>query len=153
MGTSKSSLLHHFGSKDALLATVLAHRDDAMSEQVSEPLPAREFLRRLVAGARANAARPGLIELYTVLSHEATAAEHPAHDFFTRRFRWALDHFTTVFGLLRDSGQIAADRDPRREAIWFVALWDGLQVQWLYDPEAVDVADELGAHLESILIR
>lgn len=153
VGTSKSSLLHHFGSKDALLAAVLAHRDGVLSEQARQSVPAREFLRRLVAGARTNAVRPGLIELYTVLSHEATAAEHPAHEFFTRRFTWALDHFTTVFDLLRGSGQIAADRDPRREAIWFVALWDGLQVQWLYDPEAVDVADELRAHLESVLIR
>ena len=153
VGTSKSSLLHHFGSKDALLAAVLAHRDDVFTAEARTPVPAREFLRRLVAGARANAARPGLVELYTVLSHEATAADHPAHDFFTRRFRWAIDHFTSVFAMLRDSGQMAPDRDPRSEAVWFVALWDGLQVQWLYDPEAVDVADELRAHLETILQR
>ncbi|WP_425461603.1 TetR family transcriptional regulator C-terminal domain-containing protein [Glycomyces buryatensis] len=103
-------------------------------------------------GARNNAERPGLIEIYTVLSHEATAADHPAHDFFTRRFHWAVDHFESVFELLRSSGQIAEDRDSRREAIWFVALWDGLQVQWLYDPEEIDVTAELRVHLESLLV-
>jgi AcrR family transcriptional regulator len=153
VGAAKSSLLHHFGSKDALLAAVLARRDDRINEDVEGPLPPRAFMRALVGAARANAERPGLIELYTVLSHEATPADHPAHEFFTRRFHWALDHFTGVFTMLRDEGQIAPDRDPRREAIWFVALWDGLQVQWLYDPTEVDVAGELQAHLETLLIR
>ncbi|MFG3342268.1 TetR/AcrR family transcriptional regulator [Glycomyces sp. NPDC048151] len=153
VGTSKSSLLHHFGSKDALLAAVLSRRDDQLTYEIPAPLPPRAFLRGLVEGARSNAERPGLIELYTVLSHEATAADHPAHAYFTRRFRWALDHFTSVFAMLRDSGQLAPDRDPRREAVWFVALWDGLQVQWLYDPDEVDVAAELKAHLETVLSR
>jgi hypothetical protein len=44
-----------------------------------------------------------------------------------------------------------ATREARRT--WFVALWDGLQVQWLYDREAVDVADELRTRLETILLR
>jgi AcrR family transcriptional regulator len=153
VGTSKSSLLHHFGSKDALLAAVLSRRDDRVSKKVGEPMPPREFCRAVVAGARANAELPGLIELYTVLSHEATASDHPAHEFFTGRFHWAIDHFADVFAMLQESGQIGADRDPRREAVWFVALWDGLQVQWLYDPDEVDVAAELKAHLETVLSR
>ncbi|THV33676.1 TetR/AcrR family transcriptional regulator [Glycomyces buryatensis] len=52
VGTSKSSLLHHFGSKDALLAAVLAKRDERAGEDPREPVPPREHLRRLVQGAR-----------------------------------------------------------------------------------------------------
>lgn len=152
VGTSKSTLLHHFGSKDLLLADVLARRDERMNEDLREALPPRAFMRAVAEGARSNAERPGLIELYTVLSGEATAAAHPAHEYFTRRFHWAVDHFAAVFAMLRDSGQIGAGRDPRQEAVWFVALWDGLQVQWLYDPAAVDIAAELRAHLERMLL-
>jgi len=153
VGSSKSTLLHHFGSKDVLLADVLARRDERLNEPALNPLPPREFMRNAADGARVNAERPGLVELYTVLSGEATAAGHPAHRYFTKRFHWAIHHFAVAFGLLQESGQIGAERDPRTEAVWFVALWDGLQVQWLYDPDEVDIAAELRAHLERVLTR
>jgi AcrR family transcriptional regulator len=151
VGASKSTLLHHFGSKDALLTAVLTRRDERVRERMRESLGPRAFLRAVVAGARSDSARPGLIELYTVLSCEATALGHPAHGYFKRRFAWVVGHFESVFAMLQRSGQIAADRDPRREAVWFVALWDGLQVQWLYDPDMVDIGAELKAHLELLL--
>ncbi|MEU6249152.1 TetR/AcrR family transcriptional regulator [Glycomyces sp. NPDC047010] len=152
VGSSKSTLLHHFGSKDALLTAVLTRRDERVNDRIREPLAPRAFLREVVEGARGDSARPGLIELYTVLSGEATALAHPAHGYFKRRFDWVIGHFASVFAMLQRSGQIGADRDPRREAAWFVALWDGLQVQWLYDPASVDIDAELKSHLERLLV-
>jgi len=152
VGSSKSTLLHHFGSKDALLTAVLTRRDERVNERIRESLAPRAFLREVVEGARGDAARPGLIELYTVLSGEATALAHPAHGYFKQRFEWAVAHFASVFAMLKESGQIGADRDPRREAVWFIALWDGLQVQWLYDPASVDIDAELKSHLERMLL-
>jgi AcrR family transcriptional regulator len=152
VGSSKSTLLHHFGTKDELLTAVVTRRDERVNERIREPLRPRAFLREIVAGARSDSARPGLIELYTVLSGEATALGHPAHAYFKRRFEWVVAHFESVFAMLQASGQIDPGRDPRREARWFVALWDGLQVQWLYDPEAVDIGAELQSHLEGLLL-
>jgi hypothetical protein len=44
-----------------------------------------------------------------------------------------------------------ANLDPERESTWFLALWDGLQFQWLYDPTAFDIADQLQAHADQLL--
>lgn len=37
------------------------------------------------------------------------------------------------------------------EALWVLALWDGLQYHWLYDRDSVDVAAQLRAHLADVL--
>ena len=41
--------------------------------------------------------------------------------------------------------------DPARAATHLIALWDGLQVQWLLDRRSVDVAEELLAQVHGIL--
>ncbi len=153
VGLSKSALLHHYPSKDALLSAVLSERDRLVTVRTAVASPrAAEFLRGLPAGAAANAqSTPGLIEVYAVLSCEALPPEHPAHAYFAQRFAWAIDHFTAVLEAAAADGDLPAHRDPEREAIRLVALWDGLQYQWLYDREAVDVAAHLEAHLSDIL--
>lgn len=155
VGVSKSALLHHYPSKDALLRAVLAERDRSVSVAPPSHLErAADALRDLPRGAAANAASaPGLVEVYAVLSCEALPPDHPAHDYFAQRFATTIDHFTAVLGAAQQDGDLPAHRDPAREAIRLVALWDGLQYQWLYDHESVDVAAELAAHLDDILPR
>ncbi|WP_157414202.1 TetR/AcrR family transcriptional regulator [Agromyces allii] len=148
VGIGKSTLLHHFSSKEELLAAVIARRDatiDIRSEfaAVVGPLNA---LDGLAESARIAAdLEPGLIELYAVLSAEAAAPTHPGHAYFERRFEWGISRFTTLFEAAAPA--LRADLDPVFEATWIIALWDGLQLQWLYDPESVDVAEQLAAHL------
>lgn len=150
-GIGKSTLLHHFRSKDELLRTVLDERDrDRLEHDGPLPHGARAALAGLPAGARRERAdAPGLIALYTVLAAEAAAPGHPAHERFARRFRTAIDVFA-------DALDRAADDDGRRidaefEAIRLTALWDGLQIQWGYDHDGVDVPALLDAHLAIVL--
>lgn len=154
VGVSKSTLLHHYPSKDELLAAVLAHRDQSLTSN-SAYVPAEraaDALRSLPAGAAHNGrAQPGLIEVYAVLSCEAVPADHPAHEYFRRRYDESLDYFAELFRRAQLDGALPAHRDPEAEAIWLVALWDGLQYQWLYDRDAVDVAEHLAAHLADVL--
>ncbi|GAB3994369.1 hypothetical protein GCM10029992_08530 [Glycomyces albus] len=151
VGTAKSTILHHFGSKEKLLEAVLTRRDELPCDDETAALPPREFFREIIEHARSAAARPGLIELYTVLSCEATAADHPAHDYFARRFDLVIRDHVAAFERLQASGELAPGRDPEHEGLRFVALWDGLQVQWLFDPDSFDIAAELRAHLEGLL--
>ena len=156
VGVSKSALLHHYPSKEALLSAVLAERDRGIRMLESAPLPERaaDVLRGIPQEAAHSAElSPGLIEVYAVLSCEAVPAGHPAHSYFTARFSAALDHLTALLRAAQADGDLPAHRDPAREALWLVALWDGLQYQWLYDPERVDVAAHLAAHLEDLLPR
>ncbi|MCT9819258.1 TetR/AcrR family transcriptional regulator [Microbacterium sp. W1N] len=153
VGVSKSTLLHHYPSKEELLAAVLVERDARIADTVPvTAVTAAGLLRELPSGAAANAAvAPGLIEVYAVLTCEAIPADHPAHDYFRQRYERTIDEFAGVFRAAQLDGALAADRDPEFEAIWLVALWDGLQYQWLYDSDAVDVAEHLTAHLADIL--
>lgn len=156
VGVSKSTLLHHYPSKELLLSAVLAERDRSLRQRGDESEArterAADVLRGIPANARLNAeTEPGLIEVYAVLSCEAVPSGHPAHEYFTSRFTQGIDHFTELFRLAQRDGDLPEHRDPEREAIWLVALWDGLQYQWLYDRDAVDVAEQLRAHLEDVL--
>ncbi|SEC23611.1 TetR/AcrR family transcriptional regulator [Microbacterium hydrocarbonoxydans] len=156
VGVSKSTLLHHYPSKELLLSAVLSERDRAIRARTEVVLAERagDALRGIPDGARVSALdEPGLIEVYAVLSCEAVPAAHPAHEYFATRFAEAVDYFTELFRLAQSDGDLPAHRDPEHEAIWLVALWDGLQYQWLYDREAVDVAALLRAHLDDVLPR
>jgi len=156
VGVSKSTLLHYFGSKEALLSAVLSHRDQQI-ESRADHVPADRAvteLRGLPRGAAVNAATaPGLIEVYAVLSCEAVPADHPAHAYFEERFRGVVDHFAALFRAAQEDGDLPSHRDPEFEALWLTALWDGLQYQWLYDRSSVDVAAQLTAHLDDVLPR
>ena len=154
VGVSKSTLLHHYPSKELLLSAVLAERDRSIQDRADTvPLDrAADALRDLPLGAFGNAHdEPGLIEVYAVLSCEAVPAGHPAHEYFTQRFTRVIDYFAELFRLAQVDGDLPAHRDPEHEAVWLVALWDGLQYQWLYDRDAVDIAAQLRAHLDDVL--
>ena len=154
VGVSKSTLLHHYPSKELLLSAVLTERDSAINENqgFSGAASAGEVLRSIPDGAARSAQdEPGLIEVYAVLSCEAAPAAHPAHDYFATRFANALEYFTELFRLAQVDGDLPADRDPVHEATWLIAMWDGLQYQWLYDRERLDIATHLRAHLDDVL--
>src|SRR5690349_12693157 len=85
-GLSHPGLLHHFPTKEALLLAVLEHRDEVDAELLSGRA-GLAMLRGLIGLTALNATRPGIVELFTVLSAEATAAGHPAHGYFARRYQ------------------------------------------------------------------
>lgn len=154
VGVSKSTLLHHYPSKDLLLSAVLAERDGAVSkhQEVARVRSAGELLQSLPDWAMRSARdEPWLIEVYAVLSCEAVPAGHPAHDYFATRFADIVSYFTELFRLAQIDGDLPEHRDPAHEALWLIAMWDGLQYQWLYDRGAVDIAGHLHAHLADVL--
>ncbi|GAA5201377.1 TetR/AcrR family transcriptional regulator [Microbacterium jejuense] len=154
VGVSKSTLLHHYGSKEELLSAVLSERDRLIETRGSYVRAARaaDELRMLPRGAAENAVTaPGLIEVYAVLSCEAVPADHPAHAYFEQRLRGVIDHFAALLRAAQQDGDLPSHRDPEFEAVWLTALWDGLQYQWLYDRSSVDVAAQLTAHLDDVL--
>lgn len=144
VGMSEAGLLHHFRSKSALLQAVLDHRDDLSRAHVDfDHEDGVVSLRGLVILAERNAATPGVVELYTTLSAEATSPDHPAHDYFVNRYAYVRRSITASFERIAASGRLRPGVDPGRAAVATVALMDGLQVQWLLDPESTDMASAL----------
>ncbi|NAZ82663.1 TetR family transcriptional regulator [Kineococcus sp. R8] len=138
-GLSHPGLLHHVGDKASLLLAVLEHRDAADAAETGLlTAEGADRLDALVEVVRRNASRRGLVELHCVLSAEATAPEHPAHAFFTERYARTVASLVPAF---------PDEADPVSAARRLVAVVDGLQVQWLLDPDGVDMAEELRRHL------
>ncbi|WP_066586747.1 TetR/AcrR family transcriptional regulator [Cellulomonas timonensis] len=147
-GISHPGLLHHFTSKESLLLAVLERRDETDSAQFDLTASSgAEVLRHMLDLADYNATRPGIVELSCVLAAEATSPDHPAHEFFTDRYERAVRLCIDAFEEARDAGQLNSDVDPEHAARSFIALMDGLQVQWLLDREGVDMAGTLRQHL------
>ncbi|WP_129663581.1 TetR/AcrR family transcriptional regulator [Phytoactinopolyspora endophytica] len=153
VGMSEAGLLHHFPNKSALLAAVLDRRDQHATEMVpleddDAPLVTLTGLLRLAAY---NSSVPGVVELYCTLSAEATAPDHPAHDYFVRRYEWVRARLTRMFEKLEEQGSLQPGVRPASAARSAVAMMDGLQVQWLLDRDSVDMAEELRDHFARLV--
>ena len=148
-GLSHPGLLHHFPTKQSLLLAVLEHRDEVDDAQLRNGRTGLAILRGLVDLAALNATRPGIVELFTVLSAEATAADHPAHAFFVRRYQTTVRAIELAYEQARADGVLRPGIDVAAAARQFVALMDGLQIQWLLSHRHIDMAAILQAHLQT----
>jgi AcrR family transcriptional regulator len=148
-GISHAGLLHHFPSKEQLLAAALEHRDELDGARLAgDPTDPWDVLDGLVSVVEHNARVPGLVELFCVLSAEATSPQHPAHGYFVRRYDRLVARVEAALQGLADDGRLPAGQEPRSLAVRTVALVDGLQVQWLLSGRSLDMAAELRAHLD-----
>lgn len=152
-GITHAGLIYYFPTKEALLAAVLERRDaeDTEREQLAVTGPGLEALRNQLALAEYNVAHPSIVDLYVRLAAEAVAEDHPAHEYFVRHYRMARGSVLASFQALAEEGALRPGVDPRRAALTFIALEDGLQTQWLTTPGEVDLVGALRSYLESLL--
>lgn len=142
---SQAGLLHYFGTKDDLFVEVLRKRDEVDSLRFGEVEAAATtadfdavragYLETITHNCQV----PGLVELFTRLSAEAADPDHPAHAFFVQRQARILDLFTTVLEAGQRNGQVTDSIPAATMARLLQATADGLQQQWLLDPD-VDMA-------------
>lgn len=149
VGLSQMGVLHHFKTKEELLVEVLKRRDlvsmpsshgevtNLTDDQVLDFFFAHED-RHLDQGfaevARINAGTPGLIKLFTRLITEATEDDHSAHEYFQERIGIMRRFIRLALEEEQRRGYISKDLDLDKTAVAFIALMDGIQTLWLYDP-------------------
>jgi AcrR family transcriptional regulator len=129
-GVTRSTLLYHFNSREELFAEVVRWRDEVDMRRD----PPEGLLPGYVALAAHNANVPGLVHLFTTLSAEATTPGHAAHAYFEARYSSLIDRMAGEISAAQAAGTMTADADAAVLARIYVAVMDGLQVQWLYDP-------------------
>jgi AcrR family transcriptional regulator len=151
VGLSEAGLIHHFPNKKALLAAVLHRRDQRSVRLVPFDSGAYAALHGLVDLAKDNSQTPGVVRLHCTLSAEATSSEHPAHDYFRSRYSYYVRKLTDAFTRCEELGTLVSDVPPERAARALVALQDGLQLQWLLDPEHVDLPAEIDSAVRRLV--
>ncbi|WP_030598999.1 TetR/AcrR family transcriptional regulator [Streptomyces fulvoviolaceus] len=133
VGLTQQGLLHYFPTKDALLVAVLEERDRW------DAVPTRPLRLDLLASlVEYNAMRPGIIQTFSALLGESVTEEHPTRGYFTERYAQVRAGMAEV--LRAEYGdRLPNGLTPERTAPLLVAVMDGLQYQWLLDPDAVDM--------------
>jgi AcrR family transcriptional regulator len=141
-GVTEPGLLHHFPSKVHLLMNVLAERDLIDQERISSPLQIGEKdpLLPLQLLAEYNETVPGLVQLFTVLVAESIDEKHPAHEFFKQRYQKLREETIEVLTDAQVRNEVRSDIPAEELTVMLFAMMDGLQVQWLYEPEQVQMA-------------
>lgn len=152
---SHPGLLHHFPTKESLLLAVLDYRDTrstavwqaALDELGNTP---ENTVRAMLAVVVANELEPGLAALHASLSAEATNPEHPAHSYFRERYRIFQQYYQDRFKEMKDLGYLTTTMSPRALAFTFIAVLDGLEVQWLYERNQFRMEDVIDEFLTSV---
>lgn len=146
VGMTPTGLLYYFGTKERLLREVVAERDRADQVDFLGELT----LRNLGELGRHNVETAVLTRLYAVLGAESFDPDEPLHDFFVERYE-------TARGLARDilrsdvaAGRARPDIDVDQLAVEVIATLIGLEIQWLTDPERIDLATVTDAYFERL---
>lgn len=146
---TEPGLLHYFPSKVKLLQGVLEYREQQDAEKYHRlfeqgEVSPFELLEQLVAE---NETKPAIIQLFTVMVGESIDKDHPSHDFFVNRYAQTRTYLAENVG----SERFPADCDLEQLAMLTAAVMDGLQIQWLLDPDNVSMSETF--HLFSKMIR
>jgi hypothetical protein len=93
------------------------------------------------------------VELYATLTTDALQEQHAVTREFVRdRFRSLREDLAVRIESGQRAGRVPADIDSLDAAALVIAASDGLQIQWLLDPDVVEVGRSL-AILERLLPR
>ncbi len=144
IGTSHTALLHHFGSKDALLEAVLIRREELEGPDRAELLRERGLLDAVPEVMRHYGNRRGVIQLDHTLLVEALNPGHPAYDFVRDRDARFVASVREELELERERGRLRDDLDLDLTARLVASQIEGIQLAWLAD-ESVDMAAHMAA--------
>ena len=151
---SLTSITHHFGSKYELLEAVLERADTTTSGAAVFDFDAACTDRGVAAATlervQSNLERPELLRLFAILSAEASVPTHPAHDWFVDRYRRKTESVAAALAFDQRMGRISARRDPLLLSRLLIGTWDGIQLQWLIDPN-VDMGKAMSAFFEGAM--
>jgi AcrR family transcriptional regulator len=135
-------LLHHFPSKTHLLMEVLKERDRIDSERMRATLQknGNHFLEAGIELVEHNETVPGLVQLFNLLVAESISPDHPAHEFFTKRYQREREQMIQRIEQAQQAGEVRSDIPAEMLVVLIFAMMDGLQVQWLLEPGKISMS-------------
>ncbi|MEZ5376876.1 MAG: TetR/AcrR family transcriptional regulator [Acidimicrobiales bacterium] len=152
-GLSQAGVLHHFKTKDELLIATIDSRDALTAEVVKASISSTsDPLDGMVAVVRDNVTHRQEVQMFVVVSAEASDPSHPAHDYFTRRQTRVVEMLAAQVRRAIEQGAARDGIEPTTVARQCQALMYGLQVQWLLDP-STDMTAIFGEFVDTLRAR
>ena len=143
-GVSEATRFYHFPTRDHLLVAAMtaaeADNEAYLNKVAREPSVGLDAVPALLA--RRGMTSVNELRLFNSLSGEAPDPDHPAHDFLIAHNARAVQAYAAGIRQQMADGLAHPDLDPESVARHLIAVWNGLQSQWLTDP-AFDLADEI----------
>jgi AcrR family transcriptional regulator len=144
---TRPGVLHHYPSKQAVLLALLDQRDrdlqallpNATHWMLSDTLAYLKSVSAAVLHDRE------LVRLAHTLTAEASDVDHPARPWVLRRQRLVRADFERAITNSQQAGEIEASVDPVALAGAMLGAIEGIENQWLVDPE-FDVAAAIEMH-------
>ncbi|WP_030157968.1 TetR/AcrR family transcriptional regulator [Glycomyces sp. NRRL B-16210] len=137
VGLTQQGLLHYFPSKEDLLIGVLQFRertDTGGRDTIAEPMT----IAATMGVVDANAHREAIVRTFSALLGESVTEQHPAAEYFRLRYRRIrVAHTATLRQEWGD--RLPSGLTPEEAAPLVIAIMDGLQFQWLHEPETFDM--------------
>lgn len=146
VGIREATLFHYFSTKQELQQAVLAERDARVREGLDRDLDIDD----LPGIAARNEKEPGLTTLYAVASATANNPAHASHQYFRERYEVLVENLAMDVRARQLSGEYRQDIDPEWAARLLISVFDGVQIQWLYDK---DVSMQEGLRHAIALLR
>jgi hypothetical protein len=84
-------------------------------------------------------------------SAEATNADHPAHEYYAEFYESLIDSMSAYLSRAEERGLLREGWTAKTAAQAILGMMDGLQLQWLYDRDNVDVAAAMNLLVNSII--
>lgn len=155
VGVADTSVLHHFGSKRAILDAVVAADDGPATAEMLEMLRpgGLQALRNLSAWGARMEQNPISTRLLLVLSAEALGAASELHDAFRDRYEFIRSRVADALERGIDAGEIRPDVDVVHEATGLAAFLDGLRLQWFLDDGATSIDAHFRVYVDHLISR
>ena len=154
VGLSEAGLLHHFASKEDLLLAVLARADASLADTeawLATPGGGIESLRRLPATALVLASQPMLARLRTIVTAESVVDDGVARRYVAERTRQIRAVLAGVLAEGVSRGEFARGIDVDARAAEIVAFMEGIQIEWLLEPESVDLVAAYESYVATLI--
>ena len=150
VGVTTPALLYYFGTKERLLRTVVARREELESASYSPAATPLDNLRRV---ARFITSNPMLTRLFVVLGAENLDSDDPLHEFFVKRYRRSRKVTEMAVRDEIEHGRFGAEVDVQQIAREVVATLMGLEIQWLMDKKAFDLEATVDTYVDGLRER
>ncbi|MDY7233220.1 TetR/AcrR family transcriptional regulator [Hyalangium rubrum] len=154
-GVTPSTVVHHFATKEILLQAVIEENDARVVARLAElgknQTGVLRALEAMVHDARMSVEDPTVASLYIVIETENLSQDSEVRAFFLRRSRMIRKHLAELLREGIRTGEVRAGVDADAKAREIHAFVEGAHLQWLLDPEEIDLVALYRSYVDSLI--